>query len=427
MSEAAPRYSPRYVRLVVALLTGAVFVEFFHRQVLAVAMKSIGEELALSDTQLGSLVTAFALAYGVGGPLLGRSADRLSRRGIYAAGIASWSLATLLGGFANGFATLFATRVATGVGQASAGATNSPLIVDYVAPERRGGVMAIANAGATLGALAAGALGFAGVLDAFGWRGFFIGAGVFGLAYAVLFVGLVREPPRGWSEGRAYAPAAPVPLREVARVVARRPALVQAYLATLLSSAAIFASAQWIVAFFERAHAMSTARASLVLVWAALASTAGAVAGGVVANRAWTTSPRAVLLVPAVCSLCACPALAVGASTASPALAAALYALAGGLSLVHSAPAAAAMQGMIPDRMRGFVSSLIASLLTLLGLGGGPLFAGMLSDSFGGAANSESLGKALAWTSLLYVWAALHFALAARTLKRDLEENARAF
>jgi hypothetical protein len=60
----------------------------------------------------------------------------------------------------------------------------------------------------------------------------------------------------------------------------------------------------------------------------------------------------------------------------------------------------------------------------LIGLGGGPLLAGALSDAFGAATNPASLGKALAWTSLLYVWSALHFVLAARTLKRDLEANA---
>jgi predicted MFS family arabinose efflux permease len=209
------------------------------------------------------------------------------------------------------------------------------------------------------------------------------------------------------------------------RVVARRPALLQTYLGTVLNSVAIFASAQWIVSFFERVHGMTNARASLGLVCAAVASTLGAVMGGVLANRAWTTSPRAVLLTPAVCSLLACPALFVGASTSKATLAVGLYSLAGGLSLVHSAPAAAAMQGMIPDRMRGFVSSLIASLLTLIGLGGGPFLAGVLSDWFGSATNPASLGKALAGVSLLYVWAALHFALGSRTLQRDLELNAR--
>ena len=92
MNDAQPRFSPRYVKLVVALLTGAVFVEFFHRQVLAVAMKAIGDDLHASDTQLGSLVTVFAVAYSLSAPLLGRLADRLPRRTIYAVGIAAWLL-----------------------------------------------------------------------------------------------------------------------------------------------------------------------------------------------------------------------------------------------------------------------------------------------------------------------------------------------
>lgn len=425
MNGAAPRYSRRYVNLVVAMLTGAVFVEFFHRQVLAVAMDEIRRDLDLSDTQLGSLVLVFATAYAASGLVLGRIADRLPRRAIYAAGIAAWSAATLLGGFVSGFTTFVLTRVGAGAGQASAGATNSPLLVDYVAPERRGGIMAITNMGATLGALAAGALGFAGVLGAFGWRGLFIGSGVFGFAFAALFAAVVKEPPRGWSEGRAHTPSTPASLAEVASVVRRRSALVQTFIGTVLNSVGVFASAQWVVAFFERVHGMTNANASLALVWAAVASTIGAAAGGIVANRAWSTNPRAVLLTPALCSLLACPALLIATSIANSTHAVVLYALAGGLSLVHSAPAGAAMQGMIPDRMRGFISSSIASLLTLVGLGGGPFLAGALSDFFGAASDPKSLGKALACVSVLYVWAAIHFALASRTLKRDLELNAR--
>ncbi len=425
MNDAPPRFSPRTVNRVVALLTGAVFVEFFHRQVLAVAMKSIGDDLHSTDTQLGSLVTVFAIAYALSAPLLGRLADRLPRRTIYAAGIAAWSVATGLGAWAGSFSTLLLTRIATGAGQGAAGATNSPLIVDYVAPDRRGGVMGIVTMGATLGALGAGALGFAGALEAFGWRGLFIGASVFGLAFAALFAAFVQEPPRGWSEGRAHVPTSPVPLRDVARVAASRPALVHSLAGTVLNSLAIFASAQWIVAFFERVHGMSNATASLSLVAAALVSTLGAVAGGLLANRAWGSNPRAVLFVPAVCSTLACPALFFGASTPNATLAVVFYSLAGGLSLVHSAPAAVAMQGMIPDRMRSFVSGLIASIVTLIGLGCGPLIAGALSDWFGSASDPTSIGRALAWISVLYVWAAVHLALASRTLKADLALNAR--
>lgn len=424
MQSSPPLYSPRYVRTVIALLTAAVFVEFFHRQVLAVAMNAIKRELAIGDTQLGSLVSAFAFAYFVGAIVLGRIADRLPRRSIYALGIAVWSASTALAAAFSSFGAIAATRFAVGLGQASAGATNSPLLADYVAPDRRGSALGIITMGATLGALAAGVLGALGVVESFGWRGLFIGAGVFGVAFSLVFAGIVKEPPRGWSEGRAQQPAF-VPLREVARIVLRAPALRHSFLGATLNSVALFASAQWVVAFFERAHALSTASASLVLVGAALAGTLGAVIGGVVANRAWTTQPRGVLLFPALCCALAFPVTFAAASVASTQSAIALYALGSALSLVHSAPAGAAMQGLIPDRMRGFLSGLIAALLTLIGLGGGPLLTGFLSDRLGAATDPASIGRALAWVSVLYLWAALHFVLAARTFQGELARIAR--
>jgi predicted MFS family arabinose efflux permease len=426
VQDPRPLYSPRYVGGVIALLTGAVFVEFFHRQVLAVAMNAIKRELALGDAQLGSLVTAFALAYFAGAIVLGRVADRLPRRNIYALGIAFWSAATAAAAACSSFGALAATRFAVGVGQSSAGATNSPLLADYVAPERRGSALAIITMGATLGALAAGVLGASGVVEAFGWRGMFVGAGVFGVVFSALFAVLVKEPPRGWSEGRAREPMGLVPLGEVARSVARAPALLHTFLGATVNSVAIFSSAQWVVAFFERAHAMTTASASLVLIGSALAGTLGAIVGGIVANRAWTTRPRGVLLIPALCCLGAFPVMALASSVASTPVAIALYALGSVLAFVHSAPAGAAMQGLIPDRMRGFLSGLTAALLTLIGLGGGPLLTGFLSDLLGASRDPASIGRALAWVSVLYAWAAVHFWLASRTLQAELAVQSRA-
>ncbi|MFI5320510.1 MAG: MFS transporter [Myxococcota bacterium] len=424
MNGAEPQHSRRYVNLVVAMLTAAVFVEFFHRQVVAVAMNEIRRELALSYTQLGSLTMVFAAAYAVSAPILGRVVDRLERRGVYAAGIALWSAATALSGLAGGFGMLLATRVIAGAGQGAAGATNSPLIVDYVAPERRGGVFALASMGATLAALVVGAFGWLGVVERFGWRTFFIGSGMLGVVFAAAFAAIVREPTRGWSEGRAHRPPEEASPREIFALVRGRTALLNAFAGTALNNIAVFAIAQWVVVFFERGHGMSNASASGVLMGVALACTVGAIAGGVLANRAWTTRPRAVLLVPAVCSALAAPMLIVGATASSSAVAIALYSATGVLALVHSAPAGAAMQGMIPDRMRGIVTGVIASLMTLIGLGGGPLITGMLSDLFGGTADPESIGRALSCVALLFLWAGAHFALAARHLSRDLASTA---
>jgi MFS family permease len=82
------------------------------------------------------------------------------------------------------------------------------------------------------------------------------------------------------------------------------------------------------------------------------------------------------------------------------------------------------MQGMIPDRMRGIVTGVIASLMTLVGLGGGPFLTGLLSDLFGGAADPESIGRALGCVSALFLWAGAHFALASRSFARDLATTA---
>ena len=56
-----PAYSPRYVRTVVALLVAAVAFEFFHRQLLAIAVEPIRADLGFSDTEMGALATGFAV------------------------------------------------------------------------------------------------------------------------------------------------------------------------------------------------------------------------------------------------------------------------------------------------------------------------------------------------------------------------------
>ena len=107
----APAYSPRYVRGIVALLMAAVAVEFLHRQLLAIAVEPIRAELGFSDTQMGALVTGFAVSYAAFVLVLGRLADAGSRRTIYALCIAVWSVGTALGGAVSGFAAFFATRL----------------------------------------------------------------------------------------------------------------------------------------------------------------------------------------------------------------------------------------------------------------------------------------------------------------------------
>jgi predicted MFS family arabinose efflux permease len=418
-----PHYSPRYVRIVIGLLVAAVAVEFLHRQLLAIAVEPIRAELGFSDTQMGALVTGFAVAYALSVLVLGRRADAGNRRSLYAACIAVWSVGTALGGAVAGFGTFLATRLVVGVGQSGAGATNGPLIADFVPPERRATTMGLVSLGATVGIFCALTLGGSGIA-AFGWRTTFAIAGGFGLAFAALFRLVVVEPPRGWSEGRTHEDGARPGLGDALATIARLRTFRHMTLGAILASMALFASAQWGVAFLERAHGLSNQAAGVAAGVVGLLATLGAVAGGMLADRMWTRNARGVLLLPAACCAAAFP-LSIGAYL-SPALAPAVAMLAAAsvLALVHAPPAGAVTQALAPLRTRGMISALLNSLLTLFGLGVGPLLAGLVSDGLSHSPGGGGLRTALACTSGLYLWSALHFALAARTLPGELGRGA---
>src|SRR5262245_14935257 len=144
---------------------------------------------------MGALVSGFAVAYAAFALVLGRIADAASRRTIYALCIVVWSFGTALGGAVSGFVAFLATRLVVGLGQAGAGATNGPLVADYVPPARRATTIAIVTMGATLGVFLALGLGGFGI-GIFGWRATFALGGGLGLAFAAVFRAFVPQPPR---------------------------------------------------------------------------------------------------------------------------------------------------------------------------------------------------------------------------------------
>jgi predicted MFS family arabinose efflux permease len=413
-----PAYSPRYLRAAVAMLVAAVAMEFLHRQLLAIAVEPIRAELGFSDTQLGALVTGFAAAYAVSVLVLGRVADAADRRTLYALCIAVWSVVTALGGAVSGFAVFLATRLLVGLGQAGAGATNGPLVADFVPPERRATAMALVALGATVGIFLGLVLGGFGIA-AFGWRATFAIGGALGLVFAGAFRLAVAEPPRGWSEGRMHEAGERPALGEVLTTIAGLRTFRHMAFGAILASMALFAGAQWGVAFFQRTHALSTESAGVAAGVIGLLATLGAIAGGVAADRLWVRNARGVLLLPALCCAVAFPLSAGAFQVAALAPAIGLLAAASMLALVHAPPVSAVTQALAPLRMRGMISAVLNALLTLFGLGLGPLAAGLLSDQVSGA-EGGGLRTALTWISGLYLWSAIHFTLAARTLPVEL-------
>jgi MFS family permease len=301
----------RGARAALAILTLLNLFNYLDRYVLASLFESLkASELRLTDTQLGSLFTAFLLVYMLASPFFGRLGDRASRPRLLAAGVAAWSLATALGGFARSFAGLFASRAAVGIGEAAYATIAPALLADSFAKERRGRVFAIFFAAIPVGSALGYVLG--GLMDRhFGWRAAFFVAGGPGLLLALLCLA-IRDPPRGARDGAALLPAGPGGAREAyARLFANRP-----YRTTVAGYAAytfaLGGLAAWTPAFLERVRGLPKADAT-VQFGAIVVATGliGTFAGGWIGDRLLKNDRQAYLKLSGWTALAAVPATVV--------------------------------------------------------------------------------------------------------------------
>src|SRR5437764_13319631 len=136
--------SQRAARYALAVLTFINLFNYLDRWVVAAVVESIKRsELHLSDTQLGFVGTGFIIVYTLTSPLFGRLGDRRARPPLIAIGVAIWSIATAMAGFARGFVSLFSARSAVGVGEAAYGTIAPALLAGFFPLERLGGVLAV--------------------------------------------------------------------------------------------------------------------------------------------------------------------------------------------------------------------------------------------------------------------------------------------
>ena len=86
----------------------AIFIHALDRGNFATAAPLIKDQLALSNTQIGLLMSAFFWTYTPGQVLAGWLGERLNPYRTLALGLAVWAIATALTGVASGFAAILA-------------------------------------------------------------------------------------------------------------------------------------------------------------------------------------------------------------------------------------------------------------------------------------------------------------------------------
>ena len=119
MPEELVQRTPTSAPRLVLLLATALFISYVDRGNVATAAPLIEQQLHLSASQLGVLLSAFFITYVLLMIPAGWLAERYGARRVLAVGIAIWSAATLLTGFASSFPALIVLRLMLGVGESA--------------------------------------------------------------------------------------------------------------------------------------------------------------------------------------------------------------------------------------------------------------------------------------------------------------------
>lgn len=373
----------RYRYTVVSFLAVVYTFNFMDRQIMSILQEPIRIEMGLSDTQLGMLTgLTFALFYTTCGLPVAWLSDRYRRVSIMAAACGIWSLFTVVCGLATNFTQLALSRVMVGAGEAGGSPPSYSLISDYFPPEERGTGLAIYSLGVPVGSALGVAVG-GWVAAHYGWRTAFIAVGLPGIVLAGLLL-VIREPKRGGLDplpsGAAVHDAPQGIGAGLATFFGNRTMLLTA-LSSGLSAFVGYAMLSWNPPFLERVKGMSltevAAYYSLVL---GVTGFIGTFAAGWLVDRLGRRDRRWYAWVPAIAFALTLPALAgvILAPTWQSALA--FMAVPALLNNMYLAPALTVVQNAAPPSQRSLAGATLLFILNLIGLGGGPLYIGFISD-----------------------------------------------
>ena len=419
MSAAADLRSRR-ASLVLALLLVAYIFNYLDRQILGILAGPIITELKLSDTQFGLLSgPPFAIFYSMLGIPFAFLADKTSRSRVIAAAVALWSAFTALCGTASSFWHLFAFRMGVGVGEAGGVAPSYALIADYFPPQRRARALAIFSLGVPIG-LSAGTLMGAYIAAAVSWRAAFYAMGLAGVLLAPVMLLVVRDPANSAPSVTA------APIGKVFPMIARKPVFWLIAFAASFSSLSGYGLAVWIPSVLERSFGMGLiGRGQFLASVVFLGGCTGVFAGGWLADRLGARDRAWYAKLPAIAWLITAPTFAAGLLTHNAVLAWFFLLIPNALNILWLGPVIAAVQHLVPQRMRATASASFLLINNLIGLGVGPFLIGRLSDALKHSYGTEALRyAAVAVTSFYLLAALLMFAAASRLRSNWIDDHA---
>ena len=423
-------------RYVLGLLFCSYVAAFMDRGLVSVAAAPIKHDLLLSDTQLGLLNgTAFVALYCVCGIPLGWLADRSDRRAVIAIGLLFWSAMTAACAVADSLGGFFIARAGVGLGEACLVPAGISLLGSVTPQRQLGRSIAVFLMGATVGnsiALLAGGWvlhhigATAPLIPGLGpiapWRALFLLAAVPGIALAAL-VARIREPVR--------APSLVRPLSALKTAASLLHANRSAYVPVTIATACIITLSQtqaaWVPLFYARTFHLAPGQAAMAVGLIFLVTApAGQWLGGLLIDhlraRGIAAAPH---FVQAGCAILCIPAAVIFCTSTHISSSEAAYTVFNLLVFAATPSGLTAWQLLTPERSQGLIVALLIAVVTLVGVGAGPVVVGALTDRL--FVDEAGLGASLL---LVIVAAGIAGCLAAlsgrRAFTRSVTETRRA-
>lgn len=193
--------------LILALIFAAMVLNYVDRQVVSVLKPTLKAAFAIDDRGYALLVNVFMVCYAGSYAVAGWLVDRLGAGRMMLIGIVGWSCACLGAGFTRTFGQLAGMRALLGLTEPTTFPAQLRAVTLWFSPRERATANSICAAGSTIGAIIAAPL-VAWLALRFSWQAAFVIPGLAGLAVALGWWLVYRDPPSPDGTGPADAGAA---------------------------------------------------------------------------------------------------------------------------------------------------------------------------------------------------------------------------
>ena len=306
----------RYRWVIVALLFGAMVINYVDRQTIGLLKPDLSRQFGWSETDYADLVFYFQLSYAVAYLAWGKVMDNGGARWGFGVAFFIWQIAHIAHAGARSLNGFIFARTALGVGEAGGFPAGIKAVTEWFPKKERALATGIFNAGTNIGAIVT-PLVVPTVVLAFGWQMAFIVTGLAGLIWLPLWLLIYRRPREQRRVGAAELayieqdPAEPTEKIGWLRLLLRRETWAFA-LGKFLIDPIWWMFLFWLPDFLGKRHGLDLKSFGPPLIVIYLLSDLGSVAGGWLSSRlmkrGWTIN-KARKTTMLICALLAVPVI----------------------------------------------------------------------------------------------------------------------